>query len=122
MGARRQVVRGGAVPKMRVHDDPEPLQFLEIPVDGRQVDVRGSGLDQHSQVLGAVVSRVVEDGLEQQAARAGHPTPALADEGQDVVDRADVVLRCAGSEGNTHGHHTVRGSYCKQVAFALPWR
>ena len=52
---RGQVVGGGAVPEVGVHDDPEALKLLEVPVDGREVDVGGLGLHLGGEFLGAAV-------------------------------------------------------------------
>lgn len=62
-----QVVRGRSMSEMGMDDDPEALELFQVAIDGRQVHVRGSRLDDGGQVLGAVVSRVVEDGLQEQA-------------------------------------------------------
>ena len=68
MGAGGQVVGGRAVPEVGMDDDPEPFELLEVPVDGGEVDVGSSRLDDGRQILGAVMARVVEDGLQEQAA------------------------------------------------------
>ena len=47
--------------------DPEPFELFEVAVDGRQMHVGSSLLDDRREVLGAVMTRVVEDGLEQQS-------------------------------------------------------
>ena len=67
MGAGGQVVGGGTVPEVGMDDDPEPFEFLEIAVDGRQMHVGRPFLDDRGEVLRAVVTGVVEDGLEEQA-------------------------------------------------------
>ena len=113
--ARGQVVRGGTVPEVRMDDDAESLELLEVAIDRRQVDVRGLRLDDRGEVLGAVMPRVVEDGLEEQAPRVRDPPAAFADEGEDVVDRADVVPGCVCAEGNAHDPTTVRPGCFLQV-------
>ena len=122
MGTGGQVVRGRTMPEMGMDDDAEPLQLLEVAIDGRQVHVGGPRLDDGGEVLGAVVARVVEDGLEEQAPRVRDPPAALADQGEDVVDGADVVPGCVCAEGNAHDPSTVRPEALIANHSQLPYR
>ena len=120
MGTGGQVVRGRPMPEMGMDDNAEPLQLLQVAIDRRQVDVGGSRLDEDGEVLGAVVAGIVEDGLEEQAAGVRDPPAALADQGEDVVNGADVVPGCVYAEGNAHDPPSLRlRHYCKSLATAL---
>ena len=102
MGAGGQVVGGGTVPEVRMDHDPEPFELFEVAVDGRQMHVGSFFLDDRGEVFRAVMSRVVEDGFEEEPARDGHPSASLAHEDEDVIDGADVVPGCVCAEGYAH--------------------
>ena len=57
---RGQVIEGRSVPEVSMDDDSEPLELVEVPVDGRQVDVGSAGLDLGSQLFGGPVPRTFE--------------------------------------------------------------
>ena len=67
MGACGQVVRGRSVSEMGMDDNPESFQLVQVAIDRRQVDVRRFRLDDGGEILGTVVARVIEDGLDVQA-------------------------------------------------------
>ena len=56
VGLGGQVVGGRAVAQVGVDDDPEPLELVEVAVDGREVDVGGRGLDLGGQLFGRAVA------------------------------------------------------------------
>jgi hypothetical protein len=45
VGPSGQVVGGRAVRQVGVQHDSQPLEFVEVAVDGREVDIRSLGLD-----------------------------------------------------------------------------
>jgi len=50
-----------------VLDHAEPLELLQVAIDGGEVDVGRLGLDELGQLLGAAVPRHVEQGMEEEA-------------------------------------------------------
>jgi hypothetical protein len=75
----REVVGGRAMAKVRVDHNPESLEFVQVAVDRRQMDVRRDGLNLGGEVLGRAVSRALEEATEKQTPRRGDP-PALGPE------------------------------------------
>ena len=69
MGRSRQVVGGGSVAQVRVDDDAQALQLIEVPVDGRDVNVRCLRLDRCRQLFGGVVAGFFEEHTEKKATR-----------------------------------------------------
>ena len=65
MGACGQVVRGRSVSEMGMDDNSESFQLLQVAIDRRQVDVRRSRLEDGGKVLGTVMVRIIEYGLEE---------------------------------------------------------
>jgi hydrogenase nickel incorporation protein HypA/HybF len=90
MCGRSQMVRSRAVSEVRVDDDAQSLQLVEVAVDGGQVDVRSLLLD----LCGQVFRRVVGLGLEecpQQETPGGSDPPSLpAHDVQDAFDSGSV--------------------------------
>ena len=84
---RRQMVRGRAVPEMGMDDDPEPLQFVQVAVDGRQVDVGSGSLDRGRQLFGRPVGASLEEAAEQQASGGGDPTPVRPHQVENMLNR-----------------------------------
>lgn len=70
---RGQVIEGRPVPEVRMDDHTEPLEFVEVPVNGRQVDVRSVGLYLSGQLLGSPVPGTFEEAVHQQTTRSGDP-------------------------------------------------
>ena len=64
--AGRQI-KGGRLMMLRVGagDHAEAFEFLEVAVDGRDVDVRGRRLNLGGEFLRVEVSAVIEEGLDQ---------------------------------------------------------
>jgi hypothetical protein len=100
VGLVGEVVVGRAVSEVGVVDEAEPLELVEVAVDGGQVDVGGEGLHVGGQLLGrAVGASGVEAAKEQPPGRrdAGAARPELV---EGVVDgRLDVALGGGGGGG-----------------------
>ena len=65
MTAGCQVKGGRAVAEVGVGDHAKTFEFLEVPIDGRDVDVRGRRLNLGGELLRAQVSAVIEEGLDE---------------------------------------------------------
>ena len=63
----RQVVGGRAVTEVRVHDDAEALELIEVAIDGREVDVGVLRLHLGGQLFGCPVTAGGEECPEQNA-------------------------------------------------------
>jgi len=88
--AVREVVGRRTMPDVRVHDDAETLQLLEVAIDRREVHVRHLRLHRSGQILrGGMVRRLEEDFQEEPAGGRGS-APLLPHQGQDGVDRTQV--------------------------------
>ena len=85
-----QVVGGGAVSEMGVHDHAELLQFIEIAVDGRDVHIWRLGLHSPCQILCRHMPRCLEEDLEEKPTRACGPAPLLPHQGKHGVDGTHV--------------------------------
>jgi hypothetical protein len=68
-------------------DDAQLLEILQIPVDGREVDIGRPGLNPAGQLLSRLMAVSLKDRLEQQATGRRHPSTPLPDQSQDVLDR-----------------------------------
>ena len=69
----REMVRRRAVPEVGVNDYAEALELLQVPVDGRDGDVRGLSLNLGRQLLGRPVPRRLEQGADEKDAAASSP-------------------------------------------------
>lgn len=74
-------------------NDAHSLEFLEISIDRRKMDVGCLDLDRFGQLLGGPVARVVEEGMEEQSARTGDAPALLFELGQDVVHGLESTQR-----------------------------
>ena len=99
VGAGGEVVGGRAVGEMGVDDDAQLFELIEVAVNGGEVGVGGLGLDLGGQLFGGPVPGLIDEGLEQEAARAGHSPAAGPEEGHHVVNGRD----CAGDVGPIRG-------------------
>jgi len=98
-----QMVGGGSVSQVRVDDDTEAFQLVEIPVDRGEVDIRGRGLDLGRQLLGRPVGPTLEEASEEQPPRCRHPPPPRPEEVQHVLDGVRSLLL-----DRRHGHQDNR--------------
>ena len=106
-----QMVGGGTVSEMGVDDDAQALQIVEIPVDGRHVDLGRDGLDLGPQFVGGPVPRGSEQRVEEEDSRAGHPSPLGPQQGQRPLDGIDTgAVRT--DRGGTPGHSIMIGHKC----------
>jgi hypothetical protein len=87
------VVHGRAVAEVRVLDDAEALEGVEVPVDGGDVHLGVRSLDPGQQLLGGGVAVGVEQCGDQSPAGHRDPLPRGADAGQDLVQAAPPVTR-----------------------------
>ena len=81
-----------AVAEVRVRDDPELLQLLEIPVDRREMHVRCPLLDGLSQRFCAHVAFGAEQHLQQDPSRGGDPAASSAQVANDAIYRREVHI------------------------------
>lgn len=88
----RQVIGGRPVAKVRVNDDTQPLQLIEVPVNSRQVDIRCLRLDRRRQILCRVVAVAIEENPQEKAPRRCDPSPVLA-------KHVEGALHCGGVAG-----------------------
>lgn len=109
--------------KMCVHHHAQALELLQISVDGRDVDVGGSRLDLGGKILGGVVSRRLEQKVEQETASSGNPASPGANPVKYILDRAIcclVILGAALGDPNRPlvGGHTasIRAQICVPTA------
>jgi hypothetical protein len=86
-----QVVRGGAMPEVRMGHDSQTLQFVEVSVDGRHRHIGGAGLNFTCQLFGTEVLVTLEKDLDQPSPSGGGPSTVGAQEGHHVVDRFDLL-------------------------------
>ena len=84
-----QVVGGWAVPEVDVLDHAEPLELVEVAVDGGPVDLGVQRPHGRDELVGGTVAGSVEQTPEQQASRHGDPA-ALGPE--EVENRAHGVV------------------------------
>jgi hypothetical protein len=111
VGICGELVCRRAVPEVRVHDHAEPLELIEIAIDGRQVDVRGARLDSFRKLLGGQMLLGLEKGLEQDPTRRGRTSPIRAQQFENVVNGRD------GAERNVCPE---RLAHCEQDTADLP--
>ncbi len=88
-----QVVTGWAVPKVDVLDDAEPLELVEVAVDGGPVDLGVQRAHGRDELVGGTVAGSVEQTPEQQAARHGDPAAPGPEEVENCAH--GVVALCA---------------------------
>ena len=81
-----EMVRRRAVPEVGVNDYAEALELLQVPVDGRDGDVRGMSLNLGRQLLGRPVPRRLEQGADEKTSRRRHPTAGRAHAGEHSLD------------------------------------
>jgi len=81
-----QVVRGGTVSQVRMNDDAQSLELLEIAVNRREVDVGRTGLNLFSEFFSGAVRTFFEETTQQDPSRGRGATAALAQEIQDLFD------------------------------------
>jgi glutamate-1-semialdehyde 2,1-aminomutase len=94
VGLRREVVGGGAVTEVGVHDDSETFQLIEVAVDGREVHIWCQELHLGGELLSGSVGGVLKEAAEQEASRCRHATTLGPQKSQHRLDRA--ALRPAG--------------------------
>src|SRR6516164_3387413 len=114
VGVLDQLIGRGAVPQVRVADDPEALELLEVAVDGREVRARVRCPDPVHELLGREVPGALEQGLDERTPRCGDPTAAAPDE---VEDRLDLGPR--GPCGVGRGHPAQRTAICRRVLLRM---
>ena len=99
---RRQVVGRRPVPEMGMDVEAQPLELIEVAVDGGDVDVGSLGLDLVTELLGRPVTFGGEEGTEEEASRRGHPTTVLAYELEGILERDRLGGFCRFGRGATH--------------------
>jgi len=64
---RRQVIRRRTVSEVGMDDETEPLELIEVAIDGRDVDVGSLALDLVAELFGRPVAIGCEERTEQEA-------------------------------------------------------
>ncbi len=83
---RCEMVSGGAVPKMSMHDNTQALELLEVPVDRRDRDVRCLSLNLRRQLLGGPVPLSLKERTDKKAPRSRHATAGGTHTSEDLLD------------------------------------
>jgi hypothetical protein len=81
------LVRRWPMPEVRVDEHSKGFQVLEIPVDGRHVDIGKATLHCRSKLLGAHMIICLEQHLEDGPPRCAHSSPPRTHEGENLLDR-----------------------------------
>ena len=71
-------------------DHTEPLEFVEVPVNGRHVDVGGDGLYLSGDLLGSPVPGTFEQAAQQQTTRSGDPAAVSPEQVHHLFDGAEA--------------------------------
>ncbi len=82
----REVICGGTMPEMSMHHDAQPLEFLEVPVDSRDRDVRSLGLNLRGQLLSGPVPLGLKKGSDKKAPRRRHATAGGTHTSENLFD------------------------------------
>lgn len=86
MRAVRQVVGRRTMPDVRVHDDAETLQLLEVAIDRREMHVRHLRLHRSGQIFRGRVVRRLEEDFQEEPACGRRSATLLPDQGKDGLD------------------------------------
>lgn len=90
-----QLIRRRSVSEMRVDDEADPLELVQVSVDRRQVHVGGPALNVIGQFLGAPVGSADQGFKDRPPARC-HPVPERPETGYQHFDGLIFLLRLAG--------------------------
>jgi hypothetical protein len=85
-----KVVRRRSVSQMRMDDDAESLEFIEIAVDRREMNVRRNPLHLFGEFFGGPMGTLFEEAAQQDPSRGRGATAAFAKEIQDLFDPVNV--------------------------------
>jgi hypothetical protein len=99
-----KVVGRGAVAEMRVLDDPEPLQLLQVAVDRREVDVGSELLDRARKLLRGAVPTGLDEASDEESARRRDAMTRCAQQLDDLLDDdSRIAMLVDGRNWGGHG-------------------
>jgi hypothetical protein len=85
----RQVIRRGTVSEVRVNDNAQSLEFVEVAVNRREMNVRRNALNLFGQFFGRPMRTLFEETTKQNPSRSSGATAALA---QQIQNPFDLVI------------------------------